>query len=100
MTDYDTYGTSTHTASELVHLVTGRLELVFTEHESYYRGIYHLAYARRRSRSSRTPFPATTAKTTSTPRNTRRFRCCCSQQPQPPTLPCELSWTPSKGLFT
>ncbi|WP_369263506.1 hypothetical protein [Streptomyces sp. R35] len=43
MTDYDTYGTSTHTASELVHLVTGRLDVVFTERESDYRGVYHLA---------------------------------------------------------
>ncbi|WP_326793866.1 hypothetical protein OHA79_51585 (plasmid) [Streptomyces sp. NBC_00841] len=40
MTDYDT---STHTASELVHLVTGHLDVVFTERESDYRGVYHLA---------------------------------------------------------
>ncbi|MFD7170145.1 hypothetical protein [Streptomyces violascens] len=43
MTDYDTYGTSSHTASELVHLLGGRLGLVFTEHDSYFRGIYHRA---------------------------------------------------------
>lgn len=43
MTDYDTYGTSTHTASELVRLVTGHLGVVFSERESYYRGVYHLA---------------------------------------------------------
>ncbi|WP_369253811.1 hypothetical protein [Streptomyces sp. R35] len=43
MTDYDTYGTSSHTASELVHLVGGRLGLVFTERDSYFRGIYHRA---------------------------------------------------------
>lgn len=39
MTDYDTYGTSTHTASELVRLLTAHLEVVFTERESYYRGV-------------------------------------------------------------
>lgn len=38
MTDYDTYGTSTHTSSELVRLVTGHLHVVFTERESDYRG--------------------------------------------------------------
>ncbi|GAA1237155.1 hypothetical protein OHU25_40590 [Streptomyces sp. NBC_00117] len=43
MTDYDTYGTSSHTASELVRLVGGRLGLAFTEHDSYFRGIYHRA---------------------------------------------------------
>ena len=43
MTDYDTYGTGTHTASELVHLVTGHLDVVFAEHESDYRGVDHLA---------------------------------------------------------
>ncbi|MFI6341013.1 hypothetical protein [Streptomyces sp. NPDC050535] len=43
MTDYDTYGTSTHTMSELVRLVTGHLDVVFTERESFYRGVYHLA---------------------------------------------------------
>ncbi|MER5436472.1 hypothetical protein [Streptomyces sp. NPDC002588] len=40
MTDYDT---STHTTSELVRLVTGHLDVVFTERESDYRGVYHLA---------------------------------------------------------
>jgi hypothetical protein len=43
MTHHDTYGTSSHTASELVRLVGGRLGLVFIEHDSYYRGIYHRA---------------------------------------------------------
>ncbi|MFE3187114.1 hypothetical protein ACFXKR_40690 [Streptomyces violascens] len=43
MTDYDTYGTSSHTAEELVRLVDGHLGLVFTEHDSYFRGIYHRA---------------------------------------------------------
>ncbi|MER7204090.1 hypothetical protein CG723_44845 [Streptomyces sp. CB01635] len=43
MTDYDTYGTSSHTASELVRLVGGRLGLAFTEHDSHFRGIYHRA---------------------------------------------------------
>ena len=49
MTDYDTYGTGTHTASELVHLVTGHLDVVFAEHESDYRGVYHLAPGRIRT---------------------------------------------------
>jgi hypothetical protein len=43
MTAYDTYSTSTHTASELVRLVTSHLDVVFTERESDYRGVYHLA---------------------------------------------------------
>ncbi|MGX1267152.1 hypothetical protein [Streptomyces phaeoluteigriseus] len=43
MTDHHTYGTSTHTADELARLVSDRLELVFTERDSDYRGIYHLA---------------------------------------------------------
>ncbi|MGW4026386.1 hypothetical protein [Streptomyces sp. NPDC005009] len=43
MTDHHTYGTSTHTAGELVRLVSDRLGLVFTERDSYYRGVYHLA---------------------------------------------------------
>lgn len=43
MTDHHTYGTSTHTASELVRLVSDCFSLVFTERESDYRGIYHLA---------------------------------------------------------
>ncbi|GAA4580041.1 hypothetical protein GCM10023194_07220 [Planotetraspora phitsanulokensis] len=40
MTDHHTYGTSAHTASELVRLVSDRLGLVFTERESDYRGVY------------------------------------------------------------
>ncbi|MGW3459615.1 hypothetical protein ACWDE9_08440 [Streptomyces olivaceoviridis] len=43
MTDHHTYGTSTHTVSELVRLVGDRLGLVFTERDSDYRGVYHLA---------------------------------------------------------
>ncbi|MFJ3658285.1 hypothetical protein ACIPPR_33880 [Streptomyces nigra] len=43
MTDHHTYGTSTHTAGELVRLVSDRLGLVFTERDSDYRGVYHLA---------------------------------------------------------
>ncbi|KOU60216.1 hypothetical protein ADK57_31210 [Streptomyces sp. MMG1533] len=43
MTDHHTYGTSTHTADELVRLVSDRLGLVFTKRESDYRGVYHLA---------------------------------------------------------
>ncbi|MEU0955389.1 hypothetical protein ABZ353_24080 [Streptomyces niveus] len=44
MSDYDTYGTSTYTASELVRLVSSHLDVVFTERESDYRGVYHLAH--------------------------------------------------------
>ncbi|MFG2275848.1 hypothetical protein ACGFNY_39565 [Streptomyces chartreusis] len=43
MTDHHTYGTSTHTASELVRLVSDCLGLVFTERDSDYPGVYHLA---------------------------------------------------------
>ncbi|WP_055688648.1 hypothetical protein [Streptomyces prasinus] len=43
MADHHTYGTSTHTAGELVRLVGDRLGLVFTERDSDYRGVYHLA---------------------------------------------------------
>ncbi|MFD3450598.1 hypothetical protein ACFWVC_00210 [Streptomyces sp. NPDC058691] len=43
MTDYDIYGTSSHTASELVRLASRCLGLVFTERDSYFRGIYHRA---------------------------------------------------------
>lgn len=43
MTDHHTYGTSTHTAGELVQLVTDRLGQIFTERDSDYRGVYHLA---------------------------------------------------------
>jgi hypothetical protein len=43
MTDHYTYGTSTHTADELVRLVSDCLGLAFTERDSDYRGVYHLA---------------------------------------------------------
>ncbi|MEV7082178.1 hypothetical protein AB0N88_27150 [Streptomyces sp. NPDC093516] len=43
MTDHHTYGTSTRTADGLVRLVSDRLGLVFTERNSDYRGVYHLA---------------------------------------------------------
>ncbi|WP_430382602.1 hypothetical protein [Streptomyces sp. P10-4] len=43
MTDHHTYGTGVHTAGELVRLVGDRLGLDFTERESDYRGLYHLA---------------------------------------------------------
>ncbi len=43
MTVYDTYGTSTHTATELTELVADQLGLSFVEHHSYYRGIYFRA---------------------------------------------------------
>ncbi|MFI2764760.1 hypothetical protein ACH5A3_38965 [Streptomyces echinatus] len=48
MTDHHLYGTSTHTADELARLVSDRLGLVFTERDSDYRGIYHLADTRDR----------------------------------------------------
>ncbi|WP_275461388.1 hypothetical protein [Streptomyces noursei] len=43
MTDDHTYGTSTHTVSELVQLVSDCLRLNFNERDSDYRGTYHLA---------------------------------------------------------
>ncbi|WP_217239850.1 hypothetical protein [Streptomyces sp. AC555_RSS877] len=43
MTDFHTYGTSTHTADELVRLVSDRFGWRFTKRESDYRGVYHLA---------------------------------------------------------
>ncbi|MGW0817216.1 hypothetical protein ACWD00_28945 [Streptomyces viridiviolaceus] len=43
MTDHHTYGTSIHTADELVRLVSDCLGRVFTERDSDYRGVYHLA---------------------------------------------------------
>lgn len=43
MTDYDIYGTSSHTADELARLAGSFLGLVFTERESHYRGLYHRA---------------------------------------------------------
>jgi hypothetical protein len=43
MTDHHMYGTGTHTADELVRLVSDRVGLVFTERDSDYRGVYHLA---------------------------------------------------------
>jgi hypothetical protein len=39
MSDHHTYGTSTHTAGELVPLVSNRLGLDFTEPDSDYRGV-------------------------------------------------------------
>ncbi|WP_329393715.1 hypothetical protein OHA45_07095 [Streptomyces lydicus] len=44
MTDYDVYGTHTHTTSELARLLTGHLGLAFTERDSDYRGVYQVAY--------------------------------------------------------
>ncbi|EFL32218.1 predicted protein [Streptomyces viridochromogenes DSM 40736] len=43
MADYDTYGSSTHTAGDLVRLVSARLGTTFRERESHFRGIYYLA---------------------------------------------------------
>ena len=43
MTNYDTYGTSTHSAAELVQLITRSLSVDFTERESDYRGVYQVA---------------------------------------------------------
>ncbi|MFI1616850.1 hypothetical protein ACH4VT_07670 [Streptomyces lydicus] len=44
MTDYDVYGSRTHTTSELTRLLTGHLGLAFTERDSDYRGVYQVAY--------------------------------------------------------
>jgi hypothetical protein len=79
MTDHHTYGTCTHSADELVRLVSGRLGLVFTERESDYRGVYHLADSPDGRIESSSPIRslATTAKTTSTSRNARRRECSC-----------------------
>ncbi|WP_344582605.1 hypothetical protein [Streptomyces lunalinharesii] len=68
MTDYNIYGTSSHTASELVRLAGSSLGLFFTERDSYYPTV--------RSRYSPTRFPVMTVKTTSTSPSIRRFRCC------------------------
>lgn len=43
MTAFTTYGTSMHTVNELAQLITGSLGTVFTEHDSYFRGIYLVA---------------------------------------------------------
>ncbi|WP_200309297.1 hypothetical protein [Streptomyces adelaidensis] len=43
MSDHHTYGTSAHTAGEPARLVGDRLGPVFTERDSEYRGVYHLA---------------------------------------------------------
>ncbi|MFD8328430.1 hypothetical protein [Streptomyces lydicus] len=48
MTDYDVYGTRTHTTSELARLLTGHLGLAFTERNSDYRGVHQVAYDARR----------------------------------------------------
>ncbi|MFJ8590711.1 hypothetical protein [Streptomyces sp. NPDC093598] len=43
MSYHRVYGTSTHTVSDVVELVTACLGLTFAERESDYRGVYHLA---------------------------------------------------------
>ncbi|MDQ0748547.1 hypothetical protein QF034_002778 [Streptomyces africanus] len=43
MADYDRYGTRTHAAEDLVRLVRACLGVTFTERESDYRGVYHVA---------------------------------------------------------
>ncbi|MYS92552.1 MULTISPECIES: hypothetical protein [Streptomyces] len=43
MADFDRYGTCTHTAEDLVRLVSACLGVAFTERESDYRGVYHVA---------------------------------------------------------
>jgi hypothetical protein len=43
MADDARYGTRTHTPEDLVRLVSACLGVTFAEHESDYRGVYHLA---------------------------------------------------------
>ncbi|MDQ1026001.1 hypothetical protein QF035_003583 [Streptomyces umbrinus] len=43
MTEYTTYGTRTHSASELAQVVTSSLGLAFVERDSDYRGVYYKA---------------------------------------------------------
>ncbi|MGI5425906.1 hypothetical protein [Streptomyces sp. CA-179760] len=43
MAVFDTYGTSTHTADDLLQLVSTRLGMTFAERESHFLGIYHIA---------------------------------------------------------
>ncbi|MGP4052499.1 hypothetical protein [Streptomyces sp. 2A115] len=43
MTEYTTYGTSTHTASELAQIVSRRLRVIFTERDSDFLGVYYAA---------------------------------------------------------
>ncbi|MFF9806048.1 hypothetical protein ACF1G5_13100 [Streptomyces coeruleorubidus] len=43
MSHHRVYGTSAHTASDLVELVTACLGMAFAERESDYRGVYHVA---------------------------------------------------------
>jgi len=72
MTVYDTYGTNIHTATELTRIVADRPGLTYSVRESDYRGTYYRADASpTRSTSNPTPFPATTARTTSTTPATR-----------------------------
>ncbi|MET8771419.1 hypothetical protein [Streptomyces sp. NPDC004658] len=98
MTDYHTYGTSTHTVSELVRLVGDRLGLVFTERDSDYRGVYHLAGTRdERIEIQPNPIPGDDEEDDLYAPDTPRFQCCCSP-PRPRTAqPCRPAWKPSKG---
>ncbi|MBV8933488.1 MAG: hypothetical protein JO285_13165 [Kutzneria sp.] len=43
MTVHLTYGTATHTGSELAQLITERTGITFNSHDSYYRGKYEAA---------------------------------------------------------
>lgn len=75
MTDHHIYGTSTHTASELVRLVSDRLGQVFTERDSDYRGVYHLASSPNgRIEIQPNPIPGDDGADDSTLRNTQRPR--------------------------
>ncbi|WP_248508433.1 hypothetical protein [Streptomyces sp. D2-8] len=98
MTDYDT---STHTASELVRLVTGHLDVIFTERESDYRGVYHLdqgTYGRIEIQPN--AIPGDDDQDDLYTRNTRRSGSSCSPTPRPQSPPCTPARAPSKVSCT
>ncbi|WP_406102705.1 hypothetical protein OG698_10005 [Streptomyces sp. NBC_01003] len=45
MIDYDAYGTSAHTPTALIRLISTSFGVQFVERESDYRGVYHVAQA-------------------------------------------------------
>ncbi|MFI5972926.1 hypothetical protein [Streptomyces sp. NPDC051452] len=86
MTDHHTYGTSTHTAGELVRLVSGRLGLVFTERDSDYRGAYRLAsFPNGRIEIQPYPIPGDDDGDDLHAPEHPAARCCCSPPHRPRT---------------